>query len=66
MRRNRNTVKVLDIRGVALANCRTQKARQLVNDGRAKLLRLFPQMTIQLTWEVTPEGDTQNVQSKES
>jgi len=66
--RNRNTVKVLDSRGVVLANCRTQKAKQLINEGKAKLLKVFPQMTIQLTWEVTPgaEGDRENVQRTES
>jgi hypothetical protein len=56
MPRDRRTVKVFDSRNVQLTNCRTQKAKELINEGKAKLIRIFPQMTIQLTWEVIPEG----------
>lgn len=56
MPRDRRTVKVFDSRGIELTNCRTQKAKELINTGKAKLIRIFPQMTIQLTWEVIPEG----------
>lgn len=56
MPRDRRTVRVFDSRGVVLTNCRTQKAKELINEGKAKLLHIFPQMQIQLTWEVLPDG----------